>query len=120
MKSNLNNAPLFLLAEALEGESSEQIFAALGKRYDPRLNDDEWGLLYQIGPRFQFEERIFYQIQTYAGSLAVRMMVDIWKKELDRNILIGTDVEGNFDLLEASGESRSVKRTSIIRVKGSA
>lgn len=113
MKLTLDSAPLFLIVETVVEESAGDLFASLTKRYDPRLNDPEWGPLYQIGSRFECEGRYFFQIQTYAGSLAARMMIDVRKKVLDRAILMGADVVDDFELIAPNGENRTVKRESL-------
>ena len=111
-KLDLDNAPLMLLVEAYPNESAEGIFLSLSEQYDPRSNDREWGPLYQIGPKFEFEGRIFYQVQTYAGSL----MIGVRKKTLLRNILMSNDIDSDFDLKEQSGEHRVIDRSCLNKV----
>jgi len=119
-KLDLDKAPIFLLVEASSDESAEDLFLSLSKQYDPRSNDTEWGdtewgPLYQIGPKFKFKGRTFYQIQTYAGSLACFMMINVRKKKFLRSILMSNGINTNFDLIEPSGKHKSVRRSCLVK-----
>ena len=108
MNADLNDAPLFLLVEAGPQESDDDLFESLRTQYEPRHNDPEWGPLYQVGPKYALESKTFYQIQTYAGSLATRMMFAVKKGELDRSVLFKTDDENGFQLFDPAGNHRNV------------
>ena len=118
MKNNLREAPLFLLVEADPNETAEALFRSIAELFDPRHEDHEWGPLYQIGPKYLCEERIFFQVQTFAGSLGTRMMLAIGKGELQRAILFcpSGESEMGFERIQPNGEKKPIAKSLLIRI----
>jgi hypothetical protein len=110
MKIDLNKTPLFLLVAAEPDETREQCFAVVAQTFDPRLNDPDWGPLYQIGPKYELDGRPFFQIQTAAGSLGFRMLIATRKGEFSRAVAVRFDTaEGEvLELAEPNGSSKKM------------
>jgi hypothetical protein len=74
--NNLDQALLMLLVGRREGESVQQLFAAMRTRFDPRLDDAQFGPKYKIDPTYLFRGQRFSMISTFAGSLVIRIVLD--------------------------------------------
>ena len=117
MKPDLNAAPLFLLVEAEPDETPKQLFSSIAQQFDPRQGDIMFGPLYQIGPRYKMGARVFFQIQTYAGSLGGRLMLAIRDRQFQRAILIkfsGVE-EPKFELIQPNGPEERIEEQRLLK-----
>lgn len=112
---NLNDAPLILLLRRLQAESKEEMFARLQKDYDARLDDPAWGQKFQLGPDFAYRGQRFTQVQTFAGSLVVRIVFDIRRNVLDRAAIFRFDSEDALHLLAPDDSEIQVDDRELIR-----
>jgi len=123
MKIDLNKTPLFLLVAAEPDETPEHCFAAVSQMFDPRLNDSEWGPLYQIGPQYEIDGRPFFQIQTAAGSLGFRMLIAARKGEVTRAVAVRFDTTDGevLELANPNGSSKTLDVAALdeqVKTKG--
>ncbi len=110
MTIDLNKTPLFLLVAAEPDETPQQCFASVSQVFDARLNDPEWGPLYQIGPQYQLDRRSFFQIQTAAGSLGFRMLTAARRGEFRRAVAMRFDTADGevLELAEPDGPGKKL------------
>lgn len=106
-----------LLVSRRDGESPEQLFASMRTRYDPRLDDAQFGPKYKIGPNFLCRGRRFSKICTYAGSLVIWVMLDTRKSNFDREVIYRHDLEGPFRLLIPGGEESEIQENELIQAE---
>lgn len=115
--AKLNDAPMMLLLQRLQTESKEEMFARLQGHYDARLDDQDFGQEYQLGPDFTYRGQRFTQIQTFAGSLVVRIIFDIRRKLLDRAAIFRFDSEGGFRLLSPDDSEIQVDDRELVETE---
>jgi hypothetical protein len=106
-----------LLVRHPETESETDLYAYLQTHYDARLNDSNFGPLYQIGPAFMLRDLKFSQIQTLAGSLIMRIVFDAEKGKFDKPIIYRYDTEGPFRLLIPGSSESVLNDDELIKIK---
>jgi hypothetical protein len=94
--NDLDEALLMLLVRLSDGESAENLFADMQTRYDARPSDNELGPLYKIGPLYSYRAEKFAQVQTFAGSLIMRVVVDVRKGKFERPVIFRHSSEEPF------------------------
>ena len=115
--NDLNNTLLMLLVRVLPEESGEDLFAHMQKHYDARLNDRDLGPLFQIGPAYMCRGQKFRHIQTFAGSLVVKVVFDTRERQFERPVIFRFNSEDHFTLLNPGGEESKVVATEIVRLQ---
>ncbi|MEI6788561.1 MAG: hypothetical protein WCL49_08795 [bacterium] len=117
MKLDLEKAPLTLLVEGRPQETADQIQTLMSQHYDQRLNDDEFGPLYRIGEKYKVGDRVFFRVQTFAGSLLARMMIDVGRRQFPRAILmsISGETENGYELVEPENTGVHIDKKLLIR-----
>ncbi len=114
--SNLNQTPLMLLVRCSGEESAADVFAYMQARYNARLKDANWGPLYKLGGTFQFEDSTFIHLQTFAGSLMMRIIFDARKNKFNRPVIYRFDSGERFRLLTPGGSESEVDETELVPV----
>ena len=105
-----------LLIQLSKDESAADVFAYLQARYDARLQDSVWGPLYRVGSAFVFESWKFVHLQTFAGSLMMRIIFDTRKREFDRPVIYRFGSAKRFRLLNPGGSESEVDETELVPV----
>lgn len=113
--NNLDDAPLLLLVGRLGTESVEEVFAQMHARYDARLAHSEWGPRYKLGPTFLYRGQKFTQVQTFAGSLVIRVVFDTRKGSFERPVIFRFDLADPFRMLSPDGTQVEVDNAELIR-----
>ena len=112
--------PIMLLVSRREGESAQQLFDSLRTRYDPRLEDPQFGPKYKIGPIYAYRGQRFSKICTYAGSLVIWIMLDTRKRDFDRKVIYRHDLEAPFRLLIPGGEESEIYGSELMESRDEA
>jgi hypothetical protein len=115
--NDLNNAPLMLLVQCSDGESKQDVFAYLSGRYDARVDDPVLGPKYKVGPTFGYRDQRFVQIQTFAGSLVLRIIFDVRQCKFDRPVIFRVSPDERFTLLGLDGSESEIKNEELARTK---
>src|SRR5688572_11885939 len=103
-----------LLVQRSEAESKQDLFAYLSARYDPRIDDPDWGPLYRIGPTFTYHDRRFSQIQTFAGSLVMQIVFDVHKHAFERPVIFRFSSEERFKLVSLDGSESELADEELV------
>ena len=111
----LDDAPLVLLLGLAPGESSQDVFACLQRRYDPASSI--LGAKYKIGSTYTYHGQKFAQVLTFAGSLIMQIMMDTKGKKIDRPIIYRFDSDGHFNLLNpTTGMESEVDKAELVKL----
>src|ERR1022692_889287 len=94
--NNLDEAPVLLLVQLSQGEALEDLFADMQAHYDARLKDTVWGPMYKIGPPYSYRAQRFAHVQTFAGSLVMRVVFDVRKGKFERLVIFRFNSEEPF------------------------
>ena len=114
---NLDDTPLMLLVRRLAAESKEDLFAQMQELYDARLGDSDWGPKYKIGPAFSCRDQIFAQIQTFAGSLVMQVVIDTRKGRFGRPVIFRFGLDDSLRLLSPDGSEVQVADSELSRLE---
>jgi hypothetical protein len=114
--NTLNDASLMLLVRRSDAESEADVFDFMQARYDARVQDADWVPLYKIGPTFTFEDLKYAQVQTFAGSLIMRVMFDARKSKFDRPVIYRFNPGKRFKLLNPGGSESEVDETELVPI----
>lgn len=99
------NCKELLMVGCSQSESPEDLLKEIGEYYDQRLDDHEWGALYDIGSKYILDENEFYHVRTFAGSLVMRMFVESKKGTFPRRVAIYSDDLQSWELTQPDGET---------------
>jgi hypothetical protein len=109
--------------QRLNAESEEDFYAYMQGNYDVRLREkaiiggENLCPLYKIGPMFWFRGQKFAQIQTFAGSLIMRVMFDAKSKKFERSIIYRGNSDEPLQLLQPSGDQTGVNETELVQTE---
>ncbi|MGJ8640391.1 MAG: hypothetical protein ACSHYA_13475 [Opitutaceae bacterium] len=102
-----------LLVECKLLESSESFLTEFSKYYDQRLEDHEWGALYDIGDKYLLNGKDFFHIRTFAGSLVLRIFLESKKGQFPRRVAMYWDDENAWELTQSNGETRRIPSSEL-------
>ena len=115
--NNLDDAPLMLMVQRLEGESKDTFSAYMRERYDARPDDPDWGPKYKIGSTYLCGDRKFTAIQTFAGSLVMQIVFDRRNGKFERPVIFRFNPSDQFELSDADGRQFKFDYSKLISAK---
>jgi hypothetical protein len=113
--NNLDDTLLMLLVRRSEIESDADLFAYMQARYDAHLGDSNFGPAYKIRPTFVCRDQKFAQIQTFAGSLIMRIVVDTRNGKFERSVMYRFSFPDRLRLLASDGSESEVDDVELIQ-----
>ena len=103
---------MLLIQRSVE-ESPNDLLASIQAQYDIRADDTIFGPMYDIGPTYSYRDKKFTQIQTFAGSLMMRIASDVRQGKFKRSVLFRHNAEASFTFLSLGDGETQVKEVEL-------